>query len=296
MLYIYLTYNGGPQAMPCQIISGKKVADQVKDEVKKRVEELQVCGITPGLTVIIVGDDPASQIYVGNKERACQEVGIRSEVVRMTAATTEAQLLEVIDDLNKRTAVHGILVQLPLPRHINEEKVIEAIHPEKDVDGLHPANMGQLLLGRPRFIPCTPYGCLKMIKSTGYKIEGKHAVIVGRSKLIGKPMAALLLRENATVTICHSRTEGLAEYTRSADILVVGVGKPNLITGDMVKPGAFVLDGGINRLSDGKITGDVDFPSVENVAGIATTVPGGLGLTTVAMLLKNTVEAVKYGG
>ncbi len=282
--------------MPCQIISGKKVADQVKDEVKKRVKELQACGKTPGLAVIIVGDDPASQIYVGNKERACQEVGIHSEVVRMTATTTEAQLLEVIDDLNKRTAVHGILVQLPLPRHINEEKVIEAIHPEKDVDGLHPANMGQLLLGKPRFIPCTPYGCLKMIESTGYEIEGKHAVIVGRSKLIGKPMSALLLSGNATVTICHSRTKGLAEYTRKADILVVGVGKPNLITGDMVKPGAFVLDGGINRLPDGKITGDVDFPSVADIAGIATTVPGGLGLTTVAMLLKNTVEAVKYGG
>lgn len=280
--------------MACQLIDGKAIAARFRGDIRGRIAESAEPGAVPGLAVVLAGDDPASQIYVGNKEKACKEAGIYSEIFRLPASISEAKLLELIEDLNRRPDIHGILVQLPLPGGIREERIIEEISPLKDVDGFHPLNMGSLWLGRPRLVPCTPLGCLKLIQETGYDLKGKHAVVVGRSNIVGKPMAALLLAANATVSICHSRTVNLAEVTKEADVLVAAVGKAGFITGDMVKPGALVLDVGISRLPDGKLAGDVDFASVSRVAGWLTPVPGGVGPMTIAMLLNNTVEAFSY--
>lgn len=277
--------------MPAQIIEGKVVAEALRTKIKNRVNNFKEKGIVPGLAVILVGEDPASQIYVNNKAKACQECGIKSEVIKLAQTTPEEELLFLIEKLNKREDIHGILVQLPLPRQIRTEVIIEAINPAKDVDGLHPINMGKLLAGSPFLIPCTPYGCWKLIESTGCSVQGKNAVVIGRSNLVGKPMAALLLKENATVTVCHSQTRNLAEITRTADILVVAVGKPGLVNGEMIKPGALVLDVGMNRLPTGKLTGDIDFPSTVEIAGWITPVPGGVGPMTITMLLENTLEA-----
>jgi len=274
-----------------QIIRGKEVAQTLREEIKNKVSSIKQKGITPGLAVILVGDDPASQVYVKKKAEACQECGIKSEVYKLPETTQEEELLSLIQELNQRKDMHGILVQLPLPRQINTGLIIAAIDPAKDVDGLHPQNMGKLLKGTPALIPCTPYGCLKLIESTGYVIKGKNAVVIGRSDLVGKPIFTLLLNQNATVTMCHSQTQNLAEITRKADILVVAVGKPHFISGEMVKPGALVLDVGINRLPNGKLTGDVDFVTAVEVAGWITPVPGGVGPMTITMLLENTLEA-----
>lgn len=276
--------------MAAQLIDGKVLSSQAKARVKEQVENLKAKGICPGLAVILVGDDPASQIYVRNKEKGCEEVGIRSFSVRLPANTTQAELEDAICRLNNDHEVHGILVQLPLPKHLNEAKALELIKPEKDVDGFHIFNTGKLFNGLEGVIACTPKGAMEMIKSTGLSISGKEAVVVGRSNIVGKPMAMLLLQESATVTVCHSRTPDIAAHTRRADILVVAVGKPGLITADMVKPGAVVIDVGINRV-DGKVVGDVDFESVSQVAGYITPVPGGVGRMTIAMLLDNTVKA-----
>lgn len=277
--------------MPAQIIDGKAVAMEMREKIRMQTNRFMEKGIIPGLAVILVGDDPASQIYVNNKAKACQEVGIKSEVFRLPESTLEEELLRLIDSLNRRRNIHGILVQLPLPRKIREEVIIEAINPLKDVDGLHPINLGKLFTGNPFLIPCTPYGCMKLIKSSGFDLRGKKAVVVGRSNLVGKPMAALLLKANCTVTICHSHTRNLDEIVGSADLLVVAVGKPGLVTGDIIKPGALVLDVGMNRLPTGKLTGDVDFSSAVETAGWITPVPGGVGPMTITMLLENTLEA-----
>ena len=277
--------------MSAQIIDGKFVAKTWREKIKEKAQGYQEKGIIPGLAVILVGDDPASQVYVRKKAEACRECGIKSEVFKLEGTTPEEEVLALIESLNQRRDIHGILVQLPLPRHIKPKVIIESINPAKDVDGLHPLNMGKLLAGNPALIPCTPYGCMKLIEDTGYAISGKNAVVIGRSALVGKPIAALLLKENATVTICHSHTQNLAEITSNADILVVAVGKPHFVTGEMVKPGAFALDAGINRLSTGKLTGDVDFSTAAQVAGWITPVPGGVGPMTITMLLENTLEA-----
>lgn len=278
--------------MPAQIIDGRAIAQKLREQIKNRVEKINESGIIPGLAVVLVGDDPASQIYVNNKVKACRECNIKSEVIKLPVTTSEEYLLQEIENLNQRTDVHGILVQLPLPDQIRERVIIEALKPEKDVDGLHPFNQGKLFAGNPGLVPCTPYGCLKLIESTGTAISGKKAVIIGRSNLVGKPMAALLLKENATVTICHSRTQNLASITQTADILVVAIGQPNFITAEMVKPGSLVLDVGINRLPNGKLTGDVDFPAVRERAAWLSPVPGGVGPLTITMLLENTLGAV----
>lgn len=279
--------------MSAQLISGKEVAASVKEKIALEVEQLKAQGIQPGLTVVLVGENPASQVYVRNKARECEKLGIYSEVIRLAESTSEQELLELVDKLNHNPKIHGILVQLPLPKHIAEKKVIEAISPAKDVDGFHPISVGNMLIGADCFLPCTPAGVIELIKRTGLDISGKHAVIVGRSNIVGKPAAMLLLRENATVTICHSKTPNMAEITRQADILVVAVGKAKVIGRDHVKPGAVVIDVGVNRLEDGKLAGDVDFEAVGEVAGFITPVPGGVGPMTIAMLLKNTLEAAK---
>lgn len=278
--------------MKAEIIDGKKVAAEIKNEVAREVKELKKKGVVPGLATVLVGDDPASHIYVRNKVKDCEEVGIFSEKIVLPNETSEGELLEVIDDLNKRSEIHGILVQLPLPAHIDEFEVIKAIDPQKDVDGFHPVNQGLLLIGKETIAPCTPAGIMEMLKRYEVEIEGKHAVVVGRSNIVGKPAAVLLLKENATVSICHSRTKNLSEITRQADILVVAVGRAEMIKAEMVKPGAVVIDVGINRV-DNRIVGDVDFDEVAEVASYITPVPGGVGLVTRAMLLKNTVEAAK---
>ena len=257
------------------------------------MQQLKEQGIVPCLAVLLVGEDPASQVYVRGKANDCAECGIESRVIRLDAATTQEELLARIDALAADDAVHGILVQLPLPAHIDESAVIAAIPPEKDVDGFTPINAGRLLTGEPCFAPCTPAGCLRMIQSTGVEISGKRAVVVGRSNIVGKPAALLLLAENATVTVCHSRTENLADICREADILVAAVGRAGFITGDMVKPGAVVIDVGINRGEDGKLHGDVDFDAACEKASFITPVPGGVGLMTRAMLMKNTVAAAR---
>lgn len=274
-----------------QIIDGKKISMELRQEIAQDVRRMKEEGTTPGLAVIIVGEDPASQIYVRNKGRACEEVGIYSEIIRLPEQTSEAQLLSQIAKLNSRADIHGILVQLPLPRHIDESAVIAAISPNKDVDAFSEVNVGKIMIGNYRFLPCTPAGVMELLKRSGIEIEGKRAVVVGRSNIVGKPQAMLLLHANATVTICHSRTKNLAEICREADILVVAIGKANFITADMIKPGAAVIDVGMNRLSDGKLAGDVDFHGVFEVAGYLTPVPGGVGPMTITMLLKNTVTA-----
>jgi methylenetetrahydrofolate dehydrogenase (NADP+)/methenyltetrahydrofolate cyclohydrolase len=279
--------------MAAKIIDGKTIAQQVRAEWKVRADALNARGITPGLAVIIVGEDPASKVYVANKVKVCAELGLHSEHITMSAETSEAALLAKIAELNRDTRIHGILVQLPVPKHIDSNKVLNAISPEKDVDGFHPENVGALVTGNMSFAPCTPYGSMKLLEKSGVAIEGKHAVVVGRSNIVGKPMALLLLQANATVTICTSKTVDLAKFTRDADILVVATGKPKMITGDMIKPGAAVIDVGINRLPDGKLCGDVDFDSAREVAGWITPVPGGVGPMTITMLVANTVQAAE---
>lgn len=274
--------------MTAKIIDGKAIAEQVILKVKDRVETLKKSGITPGLTVVLVGDDPASQTYVGSKEKTSKRLGMDSTVLTRPSTVTGQELLELIENLNNDESVHGILIQLPLPGHIDENKVLQAIHPDKDVDGFHPLNVGKLLLNQHGFIPCTPFGVIQLLDYAAIPIEGKHAVIVGRSNIVGKPMGQLLLNRHATVTYTHSRTEDLASYTKQADILIVATGQPLMITAEHVKPGAAVIDVGIHRNSDGRLSGDVDFHSVKSVAGAITPVPGGVGPMTIAMLMENT--------
>ncbi len=275
------------------IIDGKKISAEIRAEIKEETEALKAQGITAGLAVIIVGNDPASEVYVRNKGRACGEVGIYSEIIALPENTSEAELLEKIDALNARREINGILVQLPLPKHINEKAVTARILPEKDVDAFHYENVGRITLGKPRFLPCTPAGVMELLHRSGVEIAGKECVVVGRSNIVGKPMAQLLLGENGTVTICHSKTADVASHTRRSDILVSSVGKAGFITGDMIKKGAVVIDVGINRTPDGKLCGDVDFASVEPLASMITPVPGGVGPMTITMLLKNTLTAAK---
>ena len=279
--------------MTARIIDGKALATEVRNALVARVARLNAAGYRPGLAVILVGDDPASAIYVRNKALACEQVGIRSWVDRLPADATEIALLARIGQLNADPEVHGILVQTPLPKHIDSTKVVESIAFEKDVDGLHATNAGLTLMGKPYFRSCTPYGVMKMLQSINATIEGRHALVLGRSNMVGKPMAMLLLAANATVTIAHSKTRDLASYTRAADILVAAVGRRNLVTAEMVKPGAIVIDVGTNRTPEGKLTGDVDFENVKRVAGWISPVPGGVGPMTIAMLLTNTVEAAE---
>ena len=278
--------------MSAVVLDGKQMSASLRAEIAGRVQSLKEKGVTPGLAVILVGNDPASEIYVRNKGNGCREVGMYSETVALPGDTDQAVLEGEIDRLNRDPRIHGILVQLPLPAHLDEAAALARILPEKDVDGFHLLNAGRLMTGETGVIPCTPRGALHMIRQTGLNLSGLEAVIVGRSNIVGKPMAALLLRENCTVTVCHSRTANLAEHTRRADILVAAVGKAGLITGDMVKPGAVVIDVGINRV-DGKVRGDVDFDSVSAVAGWITPVPGGVGKMTITMLLQNTLEAAE---
>ena len=283
--------------MPAQIIDGIALSTQLRLDVAKRSTALRARGITPGLAVVLVGDNPASQLYVKNKVKACQDNGLHSVLDQHPATLSEAALLARVDALNNDPSIHGILVQLPLPRHINAQKVIEAIAPAKDVDGFHVASAGALMVGQPGFWPCTPYGCMKMLESLndgkGYDLNGKHAVVIGRSNIVGKPMALMLLQKNATVTICHSATPDLKAMTLQADMIVAAVGKRNVVTADMVKPGAVVIDVGMNRDEDGKLCGDVDFDGVSQVAGYITPVPGGVGPMTITMLLVNTLEAAE---
>ncbi len=279
--------------MTARIIDGKAIAQEVRTEWRARADALKARGTTPGLAVIIVGEDPASKVYVANKVKACAELGLHSEHIVLSADTPEATLLERIAALNADPKIHGILVQLPVPRHIDSNKVLEAISPDKDVDGFHMMNVGALVTGNTRFPPCTPYGAMKLLEKSGVSIEGKHAVVVGRSNIVGKPMALMLLQQNATVTICTSKTVDLAKYTRDADILVVATGRAKMVTGDRIKPGAAVIDVGINRLPDGKLCGDVDFDSAKEVAGWITPVPGGVGPMTITMLVANTVQAAE---
>lgn len=279
--------------MAATVISGKDLAKKVKGNLKNDVELLKAKGIETCLVVIIVGDDPASRVYVNNKKKACEEIGIKSIEYALGADTSEEELLALIDKLNKDKSVNGILLQLPLPKQINEEKVIMAINPEKDVDAFHPVNVGKIMTGNPDFMPCTPAGVIKLIEETGIDIAGKECVVVGRSNIVGKPQAMLLLAKNGTVTICHSRTKNLEEVCRRADILVVAVGKPEMIKGSAIKPGAVVIDVGINRTETKKLVGDVEFSSASEVASYITPVPGGVGPMTIAMLMENTVKAAK---
>ena len=279
--------------MTAQKIDGNALSLKLRAEVTLRTTALKAKGITPGLAVILVGENPASQVYVRNKVKACHDSGLHSILEKHPASLTEAALLNRIDALNHDTGIHGILVQLPLPDHIDAQKVIEAISPAKDVDGFHIASAGALMTGMPGFWPCTPYGCMKMLESIGYELKGKHAVVIGRSNIVGKPMALMLLQKNATVTICHSATQDLKAITLQADVIVAAVGKRNILTADMVKPGAVVLDVGMNRNEEGKLCGDVDFVGVEQVAGFITPVPGGVGPMTITMLLINTLEAAE---
>ena len=278
--------------MTARIIDGKSIAKELRESLAPRVAALKEQGITPGLTVIVVGDDPASAIYVRNKERACVKLGMNSQVLRFPAETTQEEILNTVRLLNQDDSVHGILVQLPLPRHIDEQAVLRTIDPDKDVDGFHAMNAGRLMNGEPGFVACTPKGVMRLLEVSGVELDGKNAVVVGRSNIVGKPMALLLLQKNCTVTIAHSHTKDLAAVTRSADILVVAVGRAGFITGDMIKPGAAVMDVGINRV-DGKVVGDVDFESAKEVASCITPVPGGVGAMTIAMLMENTVEAAE---
>jgi len=277
-----------------QIIDGKAVSASVRERIAKETAEFaKKTGVTPGLAVIIVGENPASQVYVRNKHKACQDVGMHSVVIEMPENTTQEQLLEKVDELAKDNAIHGILVQLPLPAHIDEEMVIKAIPPEKDVDAFHPANVGRIMIGNQSFVPCTPAGVMELLDAYDIEIEGKNCVIIGRSNIVGKPQAMLMLQKNATVTICHSRTVNLAEVTSKADILVAAVGRSKFVTADMVKEGAVVIDVGINRGEDGKLCGDVDYDAVFDKVSYITPVPGGVGPMTITMLLKNTLTAAK---
>ncbi|WP_066154281.1 bifunctional methylenetetrahydrofolate dehydrogenase/methenyltetrahydrofolate cyclohydrolase FolD [Hydrogenophaga pseudoflava] len=279
--------------MTAQLIDGNALSKQLRTDVAARVTALKAKGVTPGLAVILVGDNPASQVYVRNKVKACEDTGMHSVLETWPATMTETELLARVDAMNNDASIHGILVQLPLPAHMNAQRVIEAISPEKDVDGFHIASAGALMTGLPGFWPCTPYGCMKMLESIGYELKGKHAVVIGRSNIVGKPMAMMLLQQNATVTICHSATKDLKAMTLQADVIVAAVGKRNVLTADMVKPGAVVLDVGMNRNDEGKLCGDVDFAGVKEVAGWITPVPGGVGPMTITMLMVNTLESAE---
>jgi len=276
-----------------RLLDGKAVSARIKEELKHEVETLSKQGISCALAVVIVGDDPASRVYVNSKKRSCEELGIRSEEYALDRATTEAELLALVEKLNTDEEIDGILVQLPLPEHIDEQKIINAISPGKDVDAFHPINVGKIMVGDYNFLPCTPAGVMELINESGVEVAGKECVVVGRSNIVGKPQAMLLLHCHGTVTICHSRTSNLAEVCRRADILVVAVGRAEMITEDMVKPGAVVIDVGMNRLEDGRLVGDVDFKGVSEVASAITPVPGGVGPMTIAMLMRNTITAAK---
>ena len=280
--------------MTAQLIDGVALSKQVRADVAKRAAASTARGVKPGLAVVLVGDNQASAVYVRNKVKACEEAGFHSVLEKYEATLTEAELLARVEALNNDPSIHGILVQLPLPKHIDDHKVIEAISPEKDVDGFHVSSAGALMVGEPGFKACTPYGCMKMLESIGMKdLRGKHAVVIGRSNIVGKPMALMLLAANATVTICHSGTADLAAMTRQADVVVAAVGKINVLTADMVKHGAVVIDVGMNRNDEGKLCGDVDFEGVKEVAGFITPVPGGVGPMTITMLLVNTMESAE---
>jgi methylenetetrahydrofolate dehydrogenase (NADP+) / methenyltetrahydrofolate cyclohydrolase len=279
--------------MPAQLLDGNLLSKKLRAEIATRSAILTAKGVRPGLAVIVVGDDPASQVYVRNKVKACEDVDFHSVLERYPAELEEAQLLARIATLNTDPSIHGILVQLPLPKHISAERVLESIASDKDVDGFHIANAGALMVGAPLFKPCTPYGCMKMLESIDYPLRGARAVVIGASNIVGKPMAMLLLQAGATVTICNSKTKDLSAHTKEADVLVVATGRPKMITGNMVRPGSVVIDVGINRQSDGKLCGDVDFDTAKYVAGWITPVPGGVGPMTITMLLMNTLEAVE---
>ena len=275
-------------------IDGKAISAEIRAELKEKTEAFAAArGYRPGLAVIIVGEDPASQVYVRNKKRACEEVGFYSRGYELPASTSQEELLALIDTLNADPAIHGILVQLPLPKHLDESEVLLRIDPKKDVDAFHPYNVGKIMIGDYRFLPCTPAGVMALLERTGIEIAGKKCVVVGRSNIVGKPMAMLLLHANGTVTVCHSRTKELSSVTREADILVVAIGRADFITADMVKPGAVVIDVGMNRRADGKLTGDVDFAAVEPIASAITPVPGGVGPMTITMLMQNTLTAAR---
>lgn len=281
--------------MSAQVISGKELSGEIREELKQKVEKLTRKGKTPGLAVILVGEDPASQVYVKNKEKACQQIGIYSEVFRLCESTSQEELIGLVQKLNQDQNIHGILVQLPLPGHIDEQEIIRAISPKKDVDGFHVQSAGALLTGLPGFVACTPKACIQLIRRTGIDMTGKHAVVVGRSNIVGKPVSILLLNENCTVTMCHSKTRDLPGVCASADILVAAIGRAEFIKGDFVKEGAVVIDVGINRV-DGKLKGDVAFEEASEKAAYITPVPGGVGPMTITMLLENTVEACELYG
>lgn len=279
--------------MGAVILNGREISGEIRKELKEKVEQLKQNGIHPGLAVILVGNDPASRIYVKNKKKACEETGIRSFEYVLPEETSEEELIQLVETLNNDRSVHGILVQLPLPKHINTENVLLKISPEKDVDVFHPLNVGKIMIGNYRLLPCTPAGIMEMLQRTGIELEGKQCVVIGRSNIVGKPMAMLLLHSNATVTICHSKTKNLMDVSRNADVLIVAVGKPGMINADYVKEGAVVIDVGINRLENGKVCGDVDFESVAEKASYITPVPGGVGPMTITMLLNNTIKSAE---
>jgi methylenetetrahydrofolate dehydrogenase (NADP+)/methenyltetrahydrofolate cyclohydrolase len=276
-----------------RIIDGKAIAARMRQQIALDVAQLKAAGTTPGLAVVLVGDDPASRVYVSMKEKACAEAGIYSDEHKLPAETTEAQLLALIDELNRNERIDGILVQLPLPKHIDESKVLEAISPKKDVDGFHPYNVGRLVTGNPLFQPCTPYGVMKMLEHAGVELAGKEVVVVGRSNIVGKPVALMCLAQHATVTLCHSRTKNLPEQVRRADVLIAAVGRPEMIKGEWIKQGAVVIDVGVNRVGEKKLVGDVEFEAAKERASAITPVPGGVGPMTITMLLYNTVESAK---
>ncbi|PIC63289.1 bifunctional methylenetetrahydrofolate dehydrogenase/methenyltetrahydrofolate cyclohydrolase FolD [Sporosarcina sp. P13] len=279
--------------MSSKIIDGKAIGQEIRNELKEEVASLVEQGYQPGLAVILVGENPASQTYVKNKEKSSLEAGMKSELIKLPVTVSEEDLLNEVEKLNEDDSIDGILVQLPLPKHIDENKVIRAISPEKDVDGFHPMNVGKMLIGQQTFLPCTPYGIMQLLERSGVEIAGKHAVIIGRSNIVGKPMGQLLLQKDATVTYCHSRTNDLKKFTKQADILIVAIGMAKFITGDYIKEGAVVIDVGMNRDENGKLCGDVDFESAQQQASAITPVPGGVGPMTITMLLKNTVESAE---
>ena len=279
--------------MPAKILDGKSLAASIRLDLKQKVDALARRGVRPGLAVILAGDDSASKVYVRNKTRACEEVGVRSQQIDYPASVTQEELIARISKLNVDPAVHGILIQLPLPKRIDSARVLAAVTPEKDVDGFHESNLGALLAGRPRVVPCTPAGVMRLLEHAGVTLAGKHAIVIGRSNIVGKPVALLLLQKDATVTICHSKSKNIEMETKRADILIAAVGRAKLVTAAMVKPGACVIDVGVNRLSDGKLAGDVDFDAVKEVAGWITPVPGGVGPMTIAMLLENCVQSCR---
>ena len=276
-----------------QLIDGKAIAAEITEEMRLRAQALREKGIVPCLAVILAGNDPASEIYVRNKRRACKRAGIESRMIRLDQSVSREEILREIHALNQDPAVHAVLVQLPLPGHLDETEILSAVLPEKDADGFHPLNAGRLLTGEKGVLPCTPAGCMELLRRTGVSLSGAEAVVIGRSNIVGKPMSLLLLRENCTVTLCHSRTKNLAEHVRRADVVICAVGRPGLVTGEMIKPGATVIDVGINRLADGRVVGDADFESVSAVAGALTPVPGGVGPMTIAMLMKNAILAAE---